>query len=29
MWDQLEREGPEIDLPMYGGTFQPRPKPPG
>ncbi|HET7870377.1 MAG TPA: carbon-nitrogen hydrolase family protein [Actinomycetota bacterium] len=29
MWDQLDREGPEIDLPMYGGSFQPRPKPPG
>jgi len=29
MWDQLDREGPEIDLPMYGGTFRPRPKPPG
>jgi formamidase len=28
MWDQIDREGPEIDLPMYGGTFQPRPKPP-
>ncbi|MEX2421210.1 MAG: carbon-nitrogen hydrolase family protein [Actinomycetota bacterium] len=29
MWDQLSREGAEIDLPMYGGSFQPRPKDPG
>jgi len=25
MWDQLDREGPEIDLPMYGGRYRPRP----
>jgi formamidase len=29
MWDQLDREGPEIDLPMYGGRYRPRPNPPG
>jgi predicted amidohydrolase len=26
MWDQLDREGAEIELPMYGGAYRPRPK---
>jgi formamidase len=25
IWDQLDRQGPEIELPMYGGSIQPRP----
>ena len=25
MWDQIERVGPGIHLPVYGGSFQPRP----
>jgi len=25
MWDQIEREGPRIHLPMYGGSVQPPP----
>jgi formamidase len=29
MWDQLDREGAEIDLPMYGGAYRPRPNPTG
>jgi hypothetical protein len=24
-WEQIEREGPGIHLPMYGGAVQPRP----
>jgi formamidase len=27
-WDQMEREGPGIHLPMYGGAVQPRPERP-
>jgi formamidase len=26
MWEQLEREGPGIDLPMYGGSMRPAPR---
>ena len=26
MWDQLMRTGPQIDLPVYGGRLQPRPR---
>jgi formamidase len=25
MWDQINRQGPEIDFPMYGGKIQRRP----
>jgi formamidase len=25
IWDQLDRQGPEIELPMYGGSIRPRP----
>ena len=26
LWDQLDRHGGELELPMYGGRYQPRPK---
>ena len=26
MWEQLVRAGPDIELPMYGGTVQPPPR---
>jgi hypothetical protein len=25
LWDQLDRRGAEIELPMYGGVIRPRP----
>jgi formamidase len=25
VWEQIDRQGPDIELPMYGGTIQPRP----
>jgi formamidase len=25
MWDQIERQGPKVHLPMYGGSVQRRP----
>ena len=25
LWEQLDRHGPELDLPMYGGRYRPRP----
>ena len=26
LWEQLDRHGAELELPMYGGRYQPRPK---
>ena len=26
MWEQLDRHGADLELPMYGGRYQPRPK---
>jgi formamidase len=26
VWEQIDRQGPQIHLPMYGGTIQPRPR---
>jgi predicted amidohydrolase len=25
MWEQIERQGPDLELPVYGGRFRPRP----
>jgi formamidase len=25
MWEQMDRQGPRLHLPMYGGPYQPRP----
>jgi hypothetical protein len=26
MWEQLDRDGANIELPMYGGAIRPRPR---
>ena len=26
MWEQLDRDGADIELPMYGGAIRPRPR---
>jgi hypothetical protein len=25
LWEQLDRHGSELELPMYGGRYRPRP----
>jgi formamidase len=26
MWEQMDRHGPDLELPMYGGRYRPRPQ---
>jgi formamidase len=26
LWDEMDRVGPQLDLPMYGGSYRPRPR---